>query len=100
MKAWRPLWPGLMIVDQHVGAGVTKSGLYAEAGLGDRDQTLKTKMVGEVKATFACKDVRPGDRVLFRYGMDTQLMDSTGEVLTFVHENHVIVVREGDHAVL
>ena len=93
MKTWRPYHAGLMLIAPRLGSGKTASGLYVEIGLYNRDLTRKTKMVGEVLSTYGCREIKPGDVVVFRYGMEHTVRDAAGEELTFIHEKHCIMAR-------
>lgn len=93
MKTWRPFHRGMMIVAPRLGDGYTKSGLYAPVSAGEKDLTRKTKMVAEVLSTFGTRQVKPGDTVLFQYGAEDELRDSSGESLTFLHERRCLMVR-------
>lgn len=92
-KAWRPFWPGLMIIAPRVGSGRTKSGLHVDIGLYNRDVTRRTRMIGEVLSSYGTKQVKPGDTVAFRYGAEMTVRDSEGEELTFVHEKSCLFAR-------
>jgi len=91
--SWRPLHRGLMIIESRVGSGRTSSGLHVEVGLYNKDVTRRTRMVGRVLSTFGCREVKPDDVVIFRYGSEHSVVDSSGERLTFLSEKHVLMVR-------
>jgi hypothetical protein len=82
-----------MIIESRVGSGRTSSGLHVEIGLGNRDTTRRTKMVGRVLACYGCREVKPDDVVVYRYGAQNDVVDSSGERLTFLAERHVLFVR-------
>ena len=93
MKAWRPYAPGMMIVEPRLGSGRTAGGLYVEIGLYTTDLTRRTKMVATVLSTYGTKGVKPDDTVIFRYGTEDTVRDSSGEEVTFLHERNVLAVR-------
>jgi hypothetical protein len=82
-----------MIIEPRLGSGKTKGGLHVEVGLYVKDTTRRTRMIGDVLATFACKDVSPGDVVVYRYGSELVATDAEGEELFFLSERHVLFVR-------
>ena len=94
MKTWRPFHRGLMLIAPRLGSGKTASGLHVEIGLYNKDVTRRTKMVGEVLSAYGCKQIKPGDTVIFRYGMEHEVRDASGETLTFIHERHCLIAKE------
>jgi hypothetical protein len=93
MRSWRPLHRGMMEVATRDGSGKTKGGLHVQVGLYNKDLTRRTKMVADVLSTYGTREVNPGDTVLYRYGMENPVVDSSGEEHTFLAERHCLLTR-------